>query len=322
VELNSTDKKVLYHLKDFEDLLDGKFVFPITCEIDPSNRCMLSCSFCLFKDRLKDCQVDLDWDIYCNLIQELKQGGTKSITFTGGGEPLLNPRFNDMVKLACDMGFQIGLITNGVLLDRVNCLDSFYFIRISLDAATAETYKKIKGKPMFYEVLANVDRAVIRTKGSDKTVIGLSFVVCEQNKKEVEKMPQLAKDFGVNYLQIKPAWIDGDIFNGYEDVLGQENVILMRRQKARDHSSCQIAGYVGIVNADGSVYFCCQHRGNPYFQLGFLQDAPFLDLWKKRKNLQPDITKCPMCRYTNYLHAYRRVMGTEEFSFFEHKNFL
>ena len=108
----SMDNKIYYYLDQVERLERGEFVPPISCEIDPSNACNLNCGFCMFGDWRSSHHENLGLDMYISLIGELHQMGTKSITFTGGGEPLMNKDFNLMAKMAKSLGFQIGLVTN------------------------------------------------------------------------------------------------------------------------------------------------------------------------------------------------------------------
>ena len=99
------DKKINYYLREIDQLQSNEFVFPVTVEIDPSNNCMLDCSFCMYASYLKSDRCYLDWKLYVDLLKELRDGGTRSITFTGGGEPLMNKRFNSMVDLSFSNGF-------------------------------------------------------------------------------------------------------------------------------------------------------------------------------------------------------------------------
>ena len=40
--------------------------------------------------------------------------------FTGGGEPLTHPDAKEIIEYACDCGFSVGLVTNGLLLDKID----------------------------------------------------------------------------------------------------------------------------------------------------------------------------------------------------------
>jgi len=309
------DTKIYYYLDQVERLRKGEMVPPVTCEIDPSNYCMLSCDFCMYQKYLEQDRRNLSYDIYESLLYELNEIGTKSITFTGGGEPLMHPKINRMIEDALKLDFEIGLVTNGVLLDKIDNLDKFEFIRVSLDASNAEMYKDVKGSDHFLKVLDNIKMTLKKNK-----TVGLSYVISDRNNVYLDVAEELADDLGVAYIQFKPAWIDGKVFDDYTLSNGK-NVIETSRYVAKDNLPCLISSLIGVVGADGEVYFCCQHRGDPEFALGSLYVDRFETIWKRRLDIKPDISSCPMCRYQNYAKAYNDIVekGT---LFFKHRNFL
>jgi MoaA/NifB/PqqE/SkfB family radical SAM enzyme len=311
------NNKILYYLDSIEKLKRGEFVAPVSCEIDPSNSCNLKCGFCMFGDWRKNHFEHLDLQMYISLIGELQQMGTRSITFTGGGEPLMNPNFNLMAKMAKSLGFQIGLVTNGLLLNKVENLEDFLFIRVSLDAHNREDYKKVKGADRFKIVVENIKIALDRNK-----MIGLSYVVGPDNNKNLQKAEDLANELGVCYIQIKPSYINdrGEIFTDFEYPDGR-TVIGTERCTATDNVPCTIAALVGIVGANGDVYFCCQGRGVDRLTLGNLKDKTFKELWTERLELKPNVSLCPMCRYMNYTKAYKSILEDGDL-FFQHRYFL
>ena len=313
----SMDNKIYYYLDQIEKLEKGEFVAPISCEIDPSNSCNLKCDFCMFGEWRKDHHEHLDLETYISLIGELQRMGTKSITFTGGGEPLMNPNFNLMAKMAKSLGFQIGLVTNGVLLDEVDNLEDFLFIRISLDAYNREDYIKVKRVDKFDRVLKNITNALKWNK-----IIGLSYVVGPYNNKDLQKAEDLANELGVSYIQIKPSYINEskEIFTDFVYPDGRE-VIETRRYLPKDNVPCTIAALVSIIGANGDVYYCCQGRGVDRLTLGNLKDKSFKQMWTERMDMKPNVSLCPMCRYMNYTKAYKEIMENGDL-FFQHRYFL
>ena len=310
------ENKIIYYMNEISDLKEEKNVYPITCEIDPSNACNLNCSFCMYAKYLKRNRDILPWETYRNLLTELKILGVKSITFTGGGEPLMNPRFDNMVMKAYSLGFKIGLITNGTLLNEVKSLYHFEFIRVSLDAYDEESYFKIKGKNLFNKIIRNIKEAA----NSGKTDIGVSYVVCKENVNGIQEIQETLKGSGIKYIQFKPAWINGGKFELPKEING-ERTIITDRYVAKDNLPCLIAGLIGIVGADSKVYFCCQYRGNEKFLLGDLTENSFWELWKNRKDIMPDVSKCPQCRYQNYAEGYEKF-SKPKYIFLKHAEFL
>jgi len=312
----SMDNKIYYYLDQVEKLNSGEFVAPVSCEIDPSNSCNLKCNFCMFGDWRENHHEHLDLDLYISAIGDLHKMGTRSITFTGGGEPLMNPNYNLMSKMAKSLGFQVGLVTNGVLLNKVENIEDYLFIRISLDSHNREDYKKVKGADQFDRVLQNITDALKRNK-----IIGLSYVVGPDNNKDLQKVEDLANELGVAYLQIKPSYINerAEIFTDFEYPDGR--VIGTKRYLPEDNVPCTIAALVGIIGANGDVYYCCQGRGVDRLTLGNLKDKSLKEIWTERLALRPNVSLCPMCRYMNYTKAYKEILENGDL-FFQHRYFL
>ncbi len=313
------ERKVLYYIREIEQAKKGISISPITCEIDPSNRCQLDCSFCLYKTWRSKSRADLSWDVYKKLLKDLRNNGAKSISFTGGGEPLLNSKFQTMFDAAILSGFEVGLVTNGVRLNKIEHLEEFMFIRVSLDAASAETYEIVKGVNLFDKVIRNIKSAI-----EDGAVVGLSFVVTEENKHEIEKAKELADSLNVAYIQFKPAWSEGFkkliLFDGYNELTGDKTVNTAR-YIPDSTLPCHIAGLVGIVGADAIVYYCCTKRGLKPYALGSLEKENFEDIWRRRPAIEPMIGQCPACRYMTYARPYEKFISGGTL-FFKHKNFL
>lgn len=307
-------RKIIPYLNDIEAVLDGEFRPPVTCEIDPSNRCQNDCDFCMYTAYRNREPVDLNMVLYFGLIHDLRKMGVKSITFTGGGEPTMHPNFKEMVLAAQD--FELGLATNGIYLGRFfEILHHFKFIRISLDAATPETYRAMKGADEFEKVISNVRIAL---KFREKTVIGLSYVISKGNEKEIKEAQKLADDLGVDYIQIKPAYQKYDLDC---DISKEERSFILKRYPATGGIACAVAQLVGIVGADGNVYYCCQGRGRKGFKVGRLgEDGGIHEIWEKRLKMKPQC-EVKACRYMNYAKGYEKY-STKRNVILRHANFL
>ena len=312
------ENKITYHWQLVASAISGEFHLPITCEVDLSNRCMLDCSFCLFKEFLLRERVDLPVSVYNKFLSEA--WGLRSITFAGGGEPLMNPNFNLMVRSALVRDIEVGLVTNGVLLDKVEDVTCYNFIRVSLDASNAEVYKRIKKVDIFDRVVRSIKRAVQRG-----AFVGISYVVNEENKDGVNEARELAEQLNTKYIQFKPAWINGSTFRGFEKAVEKANAgvknIVTARDAPTDTLPCKIAGLIGILSANGCYYYCCHHRGKPNFNLGSAEKLAFTECMKKRDDIFPDVTKCPQCRYMNYAIKYRQLNAENKMNI-RHINFL
>lgn len=155
--------------------------------------------------------------------------GLKSITLVGSGEPLLYPHLTEFIEYAKkQLNLDIGIYTNGNNLKDNNLrsgidsepqniaslvLDNCKFVRISLDAATAETHFKERGvKGQFNGIMENIANLVKKRNESGKTepVIGIQFAIDDNNFHEILSVAKLAKEVGVDYLAYKPKYAPWD----------------------------------------------------------------------------------------------------------------
>lgn len=314
------NRKVFTYLREIDALVAGKYVPPVTYEIDLSNRCQNRCYFCMFEKFLQENREFISLEDGRQLIKEIAEANGKSITFTGGGEPLTNPHFAEISDLALSLGLRLGLVTNGIALpDHIDILKGFDFVRVSLDAATTDTWEKIKGNRWFNRSIRGIKELVALEDGPD---VGISFIILEENKHEIPAIKALAKELDVKYLQIKP-----DIRQPPEllDQSDEKRVVITERYVANVGDAkyaCAIAGLVGQVTADLDMYYCCQHRGKPEFKVGSLKDQTLEQIQRGRVDFVPDISKCVTCRYMNYALGYKAVKDADKWIFLRHKEFL
>lgn len=74
-----------------------------------------------------------------------------------GGEPLVSPFFGELASYLAERGFELGIVTNGVLIDKWSDVlkNNFKRIYISIDG-TREIHDSIRGKGVFDKVVSNV----------------------------------------------------------------------------------------------------------------------------------------------------------------------
>jgi sulfatase maturation enzyme AslB (radical SAM superfamily) len=151
-------------------------------EFHPSDVCNLTCCDCTYghnDPERKPPPINFPFQE----IRKIAQMKPRSMVIIGGGEPTLyrsgNYRFQEMVEKICvtNPGIRIALVTNGTYKPPGDWPNRFSWIRLSLDAATAETYSVFRGKPMFDHVIRNfmsyLDCAV--------RYVGISFLFARSN---------------------------------------------------------------------------------------------------------------------------------------------
>lgn len=127
----SNTVKLFKHLDRLKGIQEGK-VAPIMLHTAPTHKCQLSCAHCCFANR-EDKGLDLSFDSWLTAITQFRQLGTKALEFTGGGDPLLWPYINQAIDVAAEQGYHIGLITNGLAVNRVRNWRLLDWVRVSLN---------------------------------------------------------------------------------------------------------------------------------------------------------------------------------------------
>lgn len=302
--------KLLYHPDRLKTVLEGNIPKPITVEISPTSYCNHRCTYCAFDSARNTTQ--LEPTVFKKLIRQLSKMGVKSINISGTGEPLIYPNLIEFIKYAkIEERISVGLITNGSLIHKADeeLADLCSYIRISLDACTPETHKKIHGSDDFDRIIENIKLIV-----GKKAEIGVQFVLCKDNADEIFKIAPFVKDLGVNYLQIKPTVFYGREEQEYLDIktIDIDNILWCRNDnfniivktdefkeitEGRNYKTCNAVKLVGSIVENGDISICCHLKHNPDFIIGNINLLDFNILWgsiaHQRVIDSIDLNKCP-----------------------------
>jgi len=147
------------------------------------------------------------WDVFTRLIDGLP--GLEELQLQGLGEPMMHPRFFDMIAYAGRKGVRVGTNSNMTLLNpqrAERCITSgLGELNVSLDGATAETYERIRVRAHFDRVLRNLG-LLIETKqrlGSATPHLKIVAVVMRQNLHELPDLVRLAHRFGIQSVFVQ-----------------------------------------------------------------------------------------------------------------------
>ena len=225
--------KIVVHSNRVLDYFKGKNVDPINIEIDPSNACNHSCPFCIsghlhlrkFKGTEFFNRQMMNKQVLMNLVKDLSNTNIKSISWTGGGEPTMNPNLKEAINYIKDNSkIDMGMFTNGSMLERFDLfntvVNSLKWIRISMDAGKSQSYDKLRATNKsnnFQVILNNIKKLIeIKKMKKSKITIGVGFVISRDNFKEIIDFANLFKDLDVDYCQYKPEiiQIERNTFDG------------------------------------------------------------------------------------------------------------
>jgi len=159
-------------------------------------RCNLTCKHCYSISADIDFKGELNTDEVYTVMDDLKAFGVP-VLILSGGEPLLRPDIFDISRRAKDMGFYVGLSSNGTLIDADN-IDAiadvgYDYVGISIDG-NQKTHDLFRRKDGAFAA----SMAGIRLCRDRDIKVGLRFTMTEDNAAELPDMLQLMSDEGVN----------------------------------------------------------------------------------------------------------------------------
>jgi radical SAM protein with 4Fe4S-binding SPASM domain len=265
------------------------------------------------------------------------------VTVEGGGEPLLSPLFSETARLIRKNGLAAGLLTNGLNLFQPEgshgrrgpkgpgpeILSLFQWIRISLDAYDADSYRRAKGGDGFRKVLANIERL---SALCPRPVVGVGYVLCSINDRP-EGLLELARKLrqaGADYLAVRPVVDHPELASQmdpgqFRALLGQPlpvslEALAHNRSEGNLGLPCLAHSLSAVITADGSVYLCGRLYGEAETEpLGNLAQSDFREIWagqvreeqaRALRDGEYCRKRCPQCRMTKYnrlLDGLRRL---------------
>lgn len=327
-----------YKILTYPDILDkmvkDEKVNPINLEINLTNICNHKCIWCTY-GYLHSNKDTLDKSDVKNVLDDAYKMGVKSITWTGGGEPLAHKDFLELSEYAAKYGFKQGLNTNGALLN-YNIIKSlaknFSYVRFSVDSGSVKCTIKCHqtGEKDFEKIINNIKMLCEEKKKlNSNIVIGYSFLIDESNIDDMVEATKIAKKIGVDYIQFKPIvnyYKDNNQFSSKSKIWDKieknfaeiqlmqdeyfkvrilnhkfSNIKLQNENFGRKYDKCCGCDLLASIGANGSVDLCCAYKGLKKWSFGNIKQEGFINIWNgsKRKEVKNkiDINKCPpMCK--------------------------
>ncbi|MEK7261296.1 MAG: radical SAM protein, partial [Pseudomonadota bacterium] len=159
-------------------------------------RCNLTCKHCYSISADKDFPGELSTAEVYKVMDDLKAFGVP-VLILSGGEPLLRPDIFDISRRAKDMGFYVGLSTNGTLIDESN-IDriagiGYDYVGISIDGlkATHDRFRRLEGA-------FDASMHAIRLCHQKGIKVGMRFTMTQDNAHELPALLKLMEDEGVD----------------------------------------------------------------------------------------------------------------------------
>jgi radical SAM protein with 4Fe4S-binding SPASM domain len=180
---------------------------PIEVYIEPTNRCNERCTICPRTFFEREPPADLDFARFVALLDQFPT--VERLVLHGIGEPLLARDLPAMVAEAHARGVRVLFNTNAIALSARMAhrlidagLDE---LRVSMDAADPDTYRRLRGVNGYAKAMANTERfcAIRAGRGARHPEVWLYFVCMRANLAELPRVIERAGEMGVDAVNLQ-----------------------------------------------------------------------------------------------------------------------
>ena len=291
---------------------------PIHIQLEPTTYCNLNCASC-GRSKYLTHFAHLSPEHFRAIVSQIRP---LKITFSGTGEPFMNPQIFTMIAMAKDeFGCSINTTSNGTLLTEDLCeqiiRSRLDLLKISIDAATKETYYTLRRQDFFERILFGI-RTLIELKkrhGVERPFIRFNYVISQENIDEIPRVLQLADTLGIDAIFFQFLWllgieerretlIGGLTFERYQHALKDAiaasracrvttNLRDMQRKlplywqkyqstSVEHHRICLLPWFSAYITQEGDMRPCCTCL-HDYTTMGNLLESPLNEVWNGQK---------------------------------------
>jgi radical SAM protein with 4Fe4S-binding SPASM domain len=277
--------------------------FPRRVLFEMTSRCNFLCRMCPQQD-LKRPKMDVSYEVYKRVIDEIDNFGIEGLWTYQFGEPLLHPKFNEITNYISSKN-NLGVIwvsTNGEYLneEKINCiLDSkIDYVNYSVNSVTEETYSTVVLTPNKFRTITQNLEKLFKIRNSSKTHKNTKpFIRCQMIEQETTKHE--IDDF------IKKYYVNADIvsINMLEHINIKNNSFGFEQRNRKPLKSCmRVQRNDCFIWSNGDVTLCdAAYNGEIY--LGNINNQSLYDIWNgdirkkiKKLNTEGGMSEIEFCR--------------------------
>lgn len=316
-------------------------------EIDLTDgACNQNCIHCYFESGSGNNLRQINPKKLISFAEEAFVHGTRAFELVGGGEPTAHDNIEDIISEIANFSTQIpgesaqiGMATNGVLLEKVfPSMKGGYlrWVRVSLDAGCLETYCNLHRVKEYHftKVIKNLQTATNLMNPED---VGIGYLVVpphNSSSEEISQAVKLAANLGVGHIAFRPVQSNENIssrtwrevidainqarnqYSGQVDILGGrgDSWEVVLNSSKRDSANCLLRPLVMVIKANGDLAPCFLYRENSNRSpFGNIDDG-YVSAWEENPLhltswLQSDVAECPpICKF----HKYHDCLSSTE----------
>lgn len=225
-------------------------------------RCNLACLHCYTNSYDQNFTGELNTEEVFKVMQDLKKFHVP-VLILSGGEPLLRPDFFQIAERARDMGFYVGLSTNGTFIrreniDQIQAMD-FDYVGISLDGI-GDTHDQFRRKKGAFTGALNGIR-LCKEKGIK---VGIRYTLTQENGEDFPKLLEL-----MQIENIDKFYFSHLNYSGRGNRNRNEDAYFHKTKEAMD--LLFDAAYASAIKGDGKEYVTGNNDADGVYMLKWVE---------------------------------------------------
>ncbi|HET9029906.1 MAG TPA: radical SAM protein [Candidatus Aquilonibacter sp.] len=294
---------------------------PRFIQIEPVGECNLRCRMCPIQFR-RDGRPHgpaafMEFDLFTEIVRQFPD--LRELQLQGLGEPLMHPRFFDMVRYARARGVTVSVNTNLTFLTpkaAAQCIASgLSRVHASLDGATKATYERIRVRANYHKSIRNLKRLLDERsrRRSSTPYVEIVAVAMRENLEELPVLVEQAAAWGVDAISVQhlchdfreaslpahyrpmrafvesqtlvtaPRAAVDDAFTRARDAADRSGIRLrlpnLDERPARDPRGCGWPSTGAYFSFRGEIMPCCMISTPDRFNFGNVREEPFERTW-------------------------------------------
>jgi MoaA/NifB/PqqE/SkfB family radical SAM enzyme len=217
---------------------------PVCLYLEVTNRCNLLCETCPRTFESLEPPADMSWELFVRIVDQVPN--IARVVLHGVGEPMLVKALPRMIRYLKDRSTYVLFNTNGTLMQPrrfQELIDTgLDELRVSLDAADRESYRRVRGKDFFDRIVRDVGKFVAyqREVGATTPRVSLWLTGLKETIDQLPAFVRLAAIMGVPEVHLQRLVFDAQ---GYG--LARAENSLFERTQADERAAIEAAQAIG-----------------------------------------------------------------------------
>ncbi|MFW6047387.1 MAG: radical SAM/SPASM domain-containing protein [Candidatus Woesearchaeota archaeon] len=204
--------------KDF--LVPYSLSAPRSIFLEITSKCNLKCNHC-YTSSHPNANLEIETEEVKSLLSTAYNYGVYNLAF-GGGEPLMRDDILKLARISKNIGYTLGISTNGLLLnDKISKKFSNVgvdYLLVSLDGPTPDIHAQLRGKGTFKSTCQG-----IRAATSNGLKVTINYVLHKNNWQFMNDMIKLANDLEASKVRFMRLIKAGRASDNYENLALNSN---------------------------------------------------------------------------------------------------